>query len=134
MPENKSDRRLAENEVIFRQINEQLQNEIDSVNQLADEDGQPEHHIVQSSDDAPLSFFCECSDEKCTQRLLVNHQDYNEIHKNRSRFVIKNGHQVVAIEKVIKTTEDYMIVEKNIPPPASGGSLNTTELDNAGEA
>lgn len=124
-------RRLVENEVIFRERNERLQKNIDQLNAMAEEAGQADY-AYKNDMDTPLYFYCECSDEKCTQRIPVKQDDYNEIHKNRKRFVIVNGHQVVAIESIIKETDDYTIVEKGIEVPVkTDGILNPTELNNS---
>jgi len=131
MTDKSSERRLAENEVIFRERNERLQKDIDQLNAMAEEAGQSDF-AYKNDMDTPLYFYCECSDENCTQRIPVKQDDYNEIHKNRKRFVVVNGHQVVAIESIIKETADYVIVEKDIRVPTqTDGVLNSTDLDNS---
>lgn len=126
-----SERRLAENEVMFRKLNESIQEGINRTNELALEDNQPEHIIKQLNDNQPLFFYCECSDEKCIQRIEIGHQLYNEIHKHRNRFIVSNGHQVVAIERVVSKEPNYMIVEKHLFPPKDVKTFNVSGLDNA---
>ena len=130
MKDTPSTRRLVENEVIFRERNERLQKSIDNLNAMAEQDGQPDD-AYQNDADTTLSFYCECSDEKCTERVPVKYDDYKEIHKNRRRFLVLKGHEIAAIERVIKEEADYMIIEKNVEPPKhTDGKLNVTELNN----
>jgi hypothetical protein len=60
MSESFSDRRLAENEVIFKDRNKSVQKRFDEVNKIASEEG---HEPVALDDDTPLYFYCECADE-----------------------------------------------------------------------
>lgn len=126
-----SERRLAENEVVFRQLNEQVQKGIEETNQLAVEANQPEYIITYGFDDPPLHFYCECSDENCTKRILINLQEYNEIHKNRNHFTVFPGHEVLRIERLVREEPDFNVVEKIIEPPKSVGELQPTDVDNS---
>lgn len=124
-------RHLAENEVIFRERNERLQKSIEHLNDMADQHGQPDD-AYQDDSNATLSFYCECSDEKCTERIPVKYEDYKAIHKNRKHFVVVKGHQVGSIESAIKEEAEYVVVQKNIELPTyTSDELNTTELSNA---
>lgn len=125
-----SERRLAENEVVFRQLNEQVQKGIDEVNQLATETEQGHMRIVQNVDDAPLHFYCECSDENCVKRVVLGHDEYNRIHKHRDHFVVAPGHQVEDIERVIQVHNNYTIVKKNYTPPEHVSRLHVTDVSN----
>ncbi len=128
--ETPSKRRLAENEVLFRQLNEQIQQGFDETNRLAKEDNQPEYKISHGPDDRPLHFFCECSDENCRQRVLVNHHEYNKIHKRRDHFVIIPGHEHETIEHVVRREKEFYVIEKLSPPPKKAKKLNPTAIDN----
>src|ERR1044071_9286048 len=103
-----SERRLVENEVVFRQLNEQVQKGIDENNRLAKEAGQNEF-VIEYKDDVPLHFYCECSDENCTKRVILTYREYNKIHERRDYFIIAPGHQVVRVEKVIRKESNYYI-------------------------
>jgi hypothetical protein len=131
MEETPSERRLAENEVLFRQLNEQIHKGYEETNQLALEDNQPEFLVRQKSNDAPKHFFCECADEKCGERVLINVNEYNEIHRHRDRFVILPGHELESIEEVLVKKPGYYVVRKYAVPPSSSGKLNPTPLHNA---
>lgn len=131
MSQTPSERRLAENEVVFRQLNEQVLKGVKETNRMAVEDGQPEYVISDSPADSPLYFYCECSDENCTKRVKINLYDYNKIHKQRDHFIVARGHEVLAVERLVREEPEYSVVEKFITPPEKVGALQSTEVDNS---
>jgi transcription initiation factor TFIID subunit TAF12 len=130
MPDTPSERRLAENEAIFRQLNEQVNAGFDETNKLAQEDNQPEFVVTPHHDDSPIQFFCECADENCTDRITVTLIKYQEIHKNRNDFMVVPGHEVTSVEKILLEQPDYSVVEKNAEPPENPETLHPTSIDN----
>ena len=118
-----SERRLAENEVVFRQLNEQVQRSIDAVNHMADDSGQREFKIVQGKDDPPLYFYCECSEVQCSERVKVRHSEYNRIHKRRDHFIVVPGHETAKIEDIVERNPEYFVVKKHIVPPDTVGAV-----------
>lgn len=122
-----SDRRLAENEVVFREYNEKIQRSMDELNQIAKDSGQDE--FVDTDDDT-LHFYCECSDENCTKRVTLSSSTYDSIHKERDCFVIVCGHEVPKIEDVIVRKPDYCVVRKKVTPPEYVEKLHTTDVNN----
>lgn len=131
MNETSSEHRLAENEAIFRRINEQVQAGYDETNRLAEEDNQPEFKVSPQSATMPLLFYCECADENCAKRVTISPQDYQAIHQNRRRFVIAPGHEVRSVEKVVEVTPNFTVVEKNVQPPEEPQAMHPTTVDNA---
>lgn len=123
-----SERRQIENEMIFRRINEKLGDDLDNLDAMHIEDGNP--HLVWK-DAVLLNFKCECSDEDCDARIAVKLSVYNKIHENRDAFIIKLKHQVNKIEKVILTESNYSVVEKNNSTAEPGDTLNITTIDNS---
>jgi hypothetical protein len=123
MSETLSERRMAENEVVFRGYNEQVQKGFDKLKQLAKEDGQEK---LLHTDDISLQFYCECSDENCRKRVKLPPNRYNEIHERRDHFVIIPGHEMKSIEHVIARQKDFWIVEKFVTPPETVVGLHTT--------
>lgn len=128
-PKTASERRLVENEIVFRQLNEQIQKGIDEANRIAAEDEQSHLRIQQSKDDDPLHFYCECADENCVRRVVLSHHDYNTIHRRRDHFVILPGHERPQVEDVVQREEGYFVVEKKIMPPEQVGSVFDTEAE-----
>jgi hypothetical protein len=125
-----SERRLAENEVMFRQLNQQIHEGYEETNRLAVEDNQPEFLVNPAHLDTPILFFCECADEKCVERVRLNVHDYDQIHRVPNNFVIVPGHEVASIEEVVSETPDYVVVRKRRTPPAKATRLHPTSLDN----
>ena len=126
MDEPVSERRFAENEVIFRQKNEKLTDELAMFKSSADAEG---HGELADNIDIPLHFYCECSDDKCRQRIVLTPSEYKQLHQNRRQFVLVPGHQVAEFERVVTTTDKYIVVEKRKLPPESANTMNATPLD-----
>src|SRR5688572_10038384 len=99
-----SERRLLENEVVFRQFNQSIQDGVNQINQVALEEGETP---LDFDWDAPLHFYCECADENCKQRVKLSPRKYDEIHTSRDIFTIIPGHEVEAVEEVIEQHEEY---------------------------
>jgi hypothetical protein len=101
--------RLSENEVVFRQLNEQVQKGLDEVNAIAKEhDAKPIDFNVHR----PLLFYCECSNEDCAERIKIGLDSYNRVHKDRDAFTIKPGHDIPEVDKVVSKTSEYWVVKK----------------------
>ena len=90
------ERRLAENETIFRSVNERIE-------QLAGPQGN-DGHIFE--------FLCECSNLDCTLRLPLTLAEYEAIRANPTVFVVAPGHDLPEIEEIISKTAAYQIVRK----------------------
>jgi hypothetical protein len=100
--DNTSKRKLAENEVVFREANK-------SVAEFAG-DG--------TSDDKPLRFYCECSKEECRERIELSPAKYRELHQNSRLFIALPGHEVTEIEKIVSPEGGFNLIEKFDEPPS----------------
>ncbi|CAN5440879.1 hypothetical protein BH10PAT3_BH10PAT3_7360 [soil metagenome] len=118
-------RRMIENEVIFRQYNEHIQNGFEELKEIAEAEGQP---LPDSN--LPAHFYCECSDENCRERISITMAEYKRIHKSKKRFIVIPGHDNVLCEFVVRSTRRYSIVQKYNKPPAYASTLKPTLLDN----
>ncbi|HSH56121.1 MAG TPA: hypothetical protein VK983_04850 [Candidatus Limnocylindrales bacterium] len=127
MSNSLSEERMAENEVVFRQYNESVQERFDEIERIAKEDGQ---HSPIKPNDQELHFHCECSDENCRERIKIKPSRYTEIHQRRDRFVTVCGHEVPSIESVVTEESGYCIIEKFSSPPEFGFKLNKTNINN----
>lgn len=123
-----AERRQIENEMIFRRMNEKVSDGLGALDAMHIEDGNPE---LIRDEDALLYFKCECSDEDCDERITIKLTEYQELHVNRDTFIVKSGHQVDSIEKVIKSAPGYNVVFKNNSTPEPGRELNETTIDNS---
>jgi hypothetical protein len=126
MSELLSERRLAENQVIFRQNNELVQKNLEKLRKTAIAEGR---ESLLPDIDMPLHFYCECSDENCRQRIILKPSEYNDLHQNSSQFILLPGHDIAEVERTVKATDKFIVVEKFKTPPKSSGELNKTDLD-----
>lgn len=123
-----AERRQIENEMIFRRTNEKVGTDLDDLDAQYLADGDID---LMRKADMEIHFKCECSDENCSVRIPMLLSKYNEIHKDRSTFIVRPDHQVDPIEKVLKDTPEYSIVKKNNSTPEPSDSLNSTSIDNS---
>lgn len=122
-----AERRQIENEMIFRNANEKVGDDLEKLDHELMKDDFPDLMITE---DIVLDFLCECSDEDCDMRISMKLSIYQKIHKNRKAFIIKPEHQVNGIEELIRTEDDYCVVEKNKTTPEPDTGLNCTQISN----
>lgn len=130
MSTSATEQRQIENEMIFRRANEKITANLQTLEAMNKEDGNRKPIL---DDGLLLRFKCECSDENCAERIAIKLGEYQHIHADRSCFIIKPGHQVTAIEEVIRKEKDYSVVAKyeTLPESAAKGPLNKTPTNNA---
>ena len=58
------------------------------------------------------SFRCECARRGCSDLIELTRAQYETLRAHPRRFVVVPGHQEPALEDVIETNEDYLVVEK----------------------
>jgi hypothetical protein len=126
MPKNTTSR-MMENEVVFRKYNESIGQHFAELRRVAKEDDQ---ESMFSMTDQPLQFYCECSDENCSQRVTIKPSIYKDIHKNRRIFVTVCGHETSSIEHTVVKKSDYCIIEKYKTPNPDVTELKDTPIDN----
>jgi hypothetical protein len=83
--------RAAKNQSLFRQVNE---------------------GIEDLSGDGSVAFVCECMDNGCTERVSMTLGEYEQIRADGNRFFVLVGHQVLDVEVVVETSDDYFVVSK----------------------
>lgn len=128
MTEPLSQRRMAQNEVVFRNANRQIQVGIDNINAIAKEENEPG---LRFNPETLLQFICECSDENCTKRMTLKLREYNKAREISPKcFVVIKGHEVPEIEEVIATGKNYCLVLKHELPPENADTLMKTDIDN----
>jgi hypothetical protein len=88
-------RRVAENEVASRNVNEAI-----------------EEGNLRGREDAPPSFICECSDTGCTNHLVLTAPEYERVRAHHRRFAVAPGHVNAEIETIVEAKVGYVIVEK----------------------
>lgn len=91
-----SERRLAKNERLFREVNERIR----TLNVPREEGGVAE-------------YLCECSRRECTEQLSLSVAEYEGARRTPWHFFVVPGHENPEVERVVARHETYVIVEKS---------------------
>jgi hypothetical protein len=91
------ERRLAQNEVSFREVNERI-------DELARTHG-ADPHVYE--------FLCECSNLDCTFRIELSLSDYEAVRAHGNRFVILPDHFFPEVEHVIAKHDAHWVIQKH---------------------
>jgi hypothetical protein len=87
--------RIAHNETLFRQVNERI------------EAGQ-----WPTRRDELVAFLCECGSLACNSLVELTLDAYEHVRASATHFVLTPGHEIPAIERVLKREATYVVVEK----------------------
>jgi hypothetical protein len=90
MPE----RRAAQNELLFRRLNEQI------------------HKLDRNSPSATLDAVCECGDDHCFAHISIPVAAYTELRRHPQRFAVMPGHESADHDLVIGRAQGFVVVEK----------------------
>jgi hypothetical protein len=97
------DARRAENEALFRNLNERLKELDDRLDTVAV--------------GAPVSdrevFFCECGRLDCMARFETTRAEYESVRVHPERFLVLAAHVDESIERVVERHNGFAVVEKN---------------------
>ena len=97
------DTRAAENEDLFRRLNERL-HALASVASSS---------VLES--DVPERFLCECSQTDCSRVLELTPTEYRSVRETNRRFLVfpDPSHIDSSLETVVEEHESFWVVEKN---------------------
>jgi hypothetical protein len=87
-------RRLAHNEQLFREVNEQVQG------------------LQARLRAREALFICECADQGCTATIPLGVDEYERLRGNRTWFFVIPGHERLEVEQVVERHPDYLVVDK----------------------
>ena len=88
--------RLALNEALFRNANERIR----------------DHAHEHGADGGTITFYCECSDRDCVERVEMNGPEYEVIRSDPSQFVVLPGHLRLEVEEVVRRAPEFLVVRK----------------------
>ena len=88
--------RLAKNEVLFRSVNEAI-----------------EQQAIRFGGVDEYEFICECASRTCVERVTLTLKQYEYVRSEGTRFVVVPGHANVELELVVERAPGYDIVEKD---------------------
>ena len=91
------ERRLAQNEALFREVNERVETIAHS------------HHLGPH---APYEFLCECANADCTFRIPLTPAEYGAVRADPRQFVVLPLHFMPEVETLVTKTEGYWLVKK----------------------
>jgi len=89
-------RRIAENESRFRDVNERLEADLKRI----------------PDDGTAADFVCECGSADCALPIPLTLAEYERVRGDALLFVVVPGHQIEDAEDVVGTTERYVVVRK----------------------
>jgi hypothetical protein len=88
--------RLAKNEVLFRSVNEAI-----------------EQQALRFGGIDEYEFICECASRTCLDRITLTLRQYEHIRADGTRFFVAPGHANVELEKVVERAARYHVVQKD---------------------
>jgi hypothetical protein len=89
-------KRIADNEASFRDINERLEEGLRQV-----------RHTPEL-----LQFICECGDRGCESSVRLTFDEYEALRRDSRRFAVVPGHVFLETERVVAGNDRYEVVEK----------------------
>jgi hypothetical protein len=94
--EDAREQRLAKNEVLFRTVNEAI-----------------EQQALRFGGIDEYEFICECASRDCLERVTLTLRQYEHIRADGTRFFVVPGHANVEVEKVVERASRYHVVQKD---------------------
>jgi hypothetical protein len=91
--------RLAQNEALFREVNER-------VAEVAT------HFIEVETKGEAVEFTCECGHADCVEPIGMTVAEYQAIRAESTRFAVLPAHELPEIESVVERHPTYVVVEK----------------------
>jgi hypothetical protein len=88
--------RAARNQALFRAVNEQVK----TMNEAF------------ASITGTCAIACECADTRCIETLQISPDEYSEVRANPRHFAVLPGHIYPDVEQVVRTSGQYVVVEK----------------------
>jgi hypothetical protein len=87
--------RLARNEAMFRSVNERVE------------------EVVQPGPTEAIDFLCECGDTECVEKITLTREEYESVRMDGAQFAIVSGHEIPAIERVVRRADRFLVVRKH---------------------
>jgi hypothetical protein len=90
-------RRLAQNEALYREVNERVNDQTQRQALTLEEPG---------------VYMCECSNLDCTLRIEVPLSEYEAVRAFPRRFMVAAGHDIPEAETIVERASGSWVVEK----------------------
>lgn len=92
--------RRAQNEVVFREVNERIDELEAGLGDFAKEDSRL------------IAFVCECPNQDCGESLEVTRRQYEAVRSDPRRFLVLPEHEDADVARVVERHANYFVVEK----------------------
>lgn len=89
------ERRMAQNEALFREVNERVQD--------AAEQGAVRQY----------EYFCECANVDCTFRVTLSPAEYEAVRADAKQFVVLPDHYTPEVEDLVAQNDAFWVVRKS---------------------
>jgi hypothetical protein len=89
-------KRAADNEALFRQVNERLQEMAEAFQEVT----------------SSAVFACECADLACIEQIQMSVDEYEGVRSEPNQFVVVPGHVDLDVENVVRNNERFAVVAK----------------------
>ena len=89
------ERRVGQNEVLFRDVNERIE-------QVQKGQGLAGH----------FDFLCECGDKSCIKQVSMTLVEYESMRSEPTHFVVLPGHELLEIESIVHARDRFSVVRK----------------------
>ena len=93
---NERDRRIGQNEALFREVNERVERLSEAFQATAE----------------PMRLLCECGDESCFEQIELTVEEYERVRADPALFAVRPGHEARDREVVVEEHDRYSIVRK----------------------
>ncbi|HEX2505187.1 MAG TPA: hypothetical protein VHK22_03175 [Gaiellaceae bacterium] len=91
------EKRIGENEALFREVNERIED---------------------ASWEGQVDLLCECVDVECTKTITLTLKTNEKLRADPTTFAILPGHGELDVEEIVERYEDYLVVRKHEGGPA----------------
>lgn len=92
-------RRVARNEALFRELNEELRRRVDEF------DGEARTYTL----------MCECAETGCTEMVAVNREEYQRARADDRCFLVLPEHLVPDAESPVHKHDHHWVIKKHGP-------------------
>jgi len=99
---NERERRVGENEALFRQVNERLEGLSGDLGWVT----------------GTLQIVCECGDATCVDRIELAPEAYRAVRADPTTFALVPGHHDPSVEHVVDENDGWVVIRKDAGPPA----------------
>lgn len=93
---NERERRIGQNEALFRHVNERLRDVNDAFGSVTGD----------------FEIVCECGDVDCAERITLTMDDYADLRSDPRYFAVIGGHVAEEVEEVIRHGDGYDVIQK----------------------